>query len=141
MGRGSPPLLQAIAKEVGEEERRNCLRQQAGEAMRRPQTLFVRAHPAECSLLLCASSRFQAPPSLQEQTAFPCLPGGGGCCVWIFLCTQVLPCPPPGGCLGWIVYFRSCLLESQAFIFRRLQTPGLGGEASGPELGRRSSGV
>lgn len=38
-------------------------------------------------LLLCLLS-------LQEQTGFLCLPEGvGGCCVWVFLCTQVLPYP------------------------------------------------
>lgn len=42
---------------------------------------------------------------------------------------------PPGGCLGWIVYFRRCLQETQAPIFRKLQMQGLGGEAWGPGAG------
>ena len=66
---------------------------------------------------------------------FLCLPGRvGGCCLGIFLYTGP-SLPPPSGCLVWIVYFRSCLLESQAFIFRRLQMPALEGEAWGPRAG------
>ena len=64
---------------------------------------------------------------------FLCLPGRVGAAVSGYFSGHGPSLSPPGGCLAWIVYFRSCLLETQAFIFRKLQMQGAGRRGLGPQ--------
>lgn len=100
------------------------------EATRRPQALLLVTLVQEPYLAV-----FSSLCRISPQELCSCVYLGGVSWVWVFLCMWALPCPPPSGCLGWIVYFRSCLLESQAFIFRRLQMRGLEERTEGLELG------